>query len=110
MRTTPRRNTKNEYSTCRYPVIIACCDAAGRWSCRTRDFSATATGSRQNLSQRINKISFAGLALEFAVVPEMQSAALEIEVRQLNAASQIQSGVGSISGVFEELQWALGPG
>jgi hypothetical protein len=62
------------------------------------------------LSQRINKFSFAGLSLELAVVPEMQSTALETEVRQLNAAPQIQSGVSSISGVFDELQRGSGPG
>ena len=62
------------------------------------------------LNQRINKFSFAGLSLELAVVPEMQSTAVEIEVRQLNAAPQIQSGVSSISGVFDELQWSSGPG
>ena len=62
------------------------------------------------LSQRINKFSFAGLSLELAVVPEMQLTALEIEVRQLNAAPQIQSGVSSISGVLEELQRGSGPG
>jgi hypothetical protein len=56
------------------------------------------------LSRRINKFSFAGVSLELAVVPEMRPTALEIEVRQLNAAPQIQSGVESISGVFGELQ------
>jgi hypothetical protein len=56
------------------------------------------------LSERINKFSFGGVSLELAVLPEMRSAALEIEVRQLNAAPQIQSGVQSISGIFDELQ------
>jgi hypothetical protein len=56
------------------------------------------------LSQRINKFSFAGVSLELALLPEAQSAALEIEVRQLNAAPQVQSGADSISGIFGELQ------
>jgi hypothetical protein len=56
------------------------------------------------LSRQINKFTFAGLSLELTVVSEMQSTALEIEVRQFNAAPQIQSGVSSISGVFEELK------
>jgi hypothetical protein len=56
------------------------------------------------LSQGINKFSFAGLSLELAGLPEMQSTALLIEVRQPNAAPQIQSGVDSISGAFDKLQ------
>jgi hypothetical protein len=40
----------------------------------------------------------------------MQSTALEIEVRQLNTAPQIRSGLSSISGVFDELQRGSGPG
>jgi hypothetical protein len=56
------------------------------------------------LNQRINKFSFAGLSLKLAVLPEMQPAALEIEVRQLNAVPQIRSGVDSISRAFDELQ------
>jgi hypothetical protein len=56
------------------------------------------------LSQRINKFSFAGLSLGLAVLPEMRSAAIEIEVRRLDAAQPAESGVSSIGGLFGELE------
>jgi hypothetical protein len=61
------------------------------------------------LSQRIDKLSVAGVSLVLAELPEMRSAAIEIEVRQLNAAPHIQSGVSNISGVFDEVQRGAGP-
>jgi hypothetical protein len=56
------------------------------------------------VSRRVNKLSIGGFEIELAKLPDLTPPSLEIELRSLAAAPQMESGSLAISNMFLELQ------
>jgi hypothetical protein len=66
-------------------------------------FRRSIPGLAKLAGERVQKVSFAGIGVEFAAMRNITPATLDVELRQMSGAPPIQSGSGSVYQVYHDL-------